>query len=464
MKKGLLIGLLTLVLLLLSVVSVAAEGGRVHYVRPGESLSSIAVLYGVTAQALMKANGLSDPDYIYAGQRLTIPSAGDEGGYQGDYYTVRPGDTLSSIAGRLNTTVQALVTANKLGDADAIYAGQRLKAPGGQGRQPAYGASSYERCRNYYLVRWGDSLSGIAWKQGTTVEAISSANNLSGDNIYEGQKLCLPGAGDAGQKRVIPGYQPQADPQKSTRPDYKEPTPAKPDYTPPDDPQDKNECSDPVDVWVRKDQATVEAINTWCPMFDFIDDPDGMTSIVVRTTGREGAVVKIQRGNEEPIQIITGSSPGFDADMVWYPTSIGYYRLWVEAAEPSAAVEFDLSGGKRAWVDFKLVSVSKSPRPRTSGGWSGRVARNDSQTTPQNGVSSVIIIRAPAQGLPIRIKAEGEFTALCYTGQKPEYGPGACEFGGLWPGKYTLTLEGSGAAVEVFVDGVGTAEVIFDRQ
>jgi len=123
-----------------------------------------------------------------------------------------------------------------------------------------------------------------------------------------------------------------------------------------------------------------------------------------------------------------------------------------------------LPPGKRAWLDFHLTSVSENPRPRVSSGWSGKVTRNASQVTPQNGVSSVIIVRAPAQGLPIRIRAEGSFTALCYTGQKPELGMGACEFGGLWPGKYTLILEGAGISVEIFVDGVETAEVTFDAQ
>ena len=87
---------------------------------------------------------------------------------------------------------------------------------------------------------------------------------------------------------------------------------------------------------------------------------------------------------------------------------------------------------------------------------------NWSEATPQNGVSSIIIVRGPADGLPIRIDTDGSYTARCYTGQKPEHGGGACEFAGLWPGKYTITLEGAGVSVDVFVDGVGNAEVMFD--
>jgi hypothetical protein len=66
--------------------------------------------------------------------------------------------------------------------------------------------------------------------------------------------------------------------------------------------------------------------------------------------------------------------------------------------------------------------------------------------------------------LPISIASEGGgFYAECYTGSKPELGGDACEFSGLWPGKYTLTLQGAGIAAEVFVDGAAVAEVLFER-
>ena len=509
MRKHLIIGLLAVMLFLMSAASALAEGGQVHYVRPGESLTSIALYYGVTPQAIMNANGLQNPDYIYAGQKLIIPGHGYSGSGQGGTYTVRQGDTLNSIALKFNTTPQALATANNLSDADVIYAGQTLNVPGGAAQSPGYSGNT-GMCGQYYSVRWGDTLSAIAARHGTTVNALMQANNLARETINEGQRLCLPGGaappamspqqgqqqfyvvkrGDTvagiaarfgvtqaaiirannlsqaatiypGQKLVIPGKGPAHMPDNTMKPTGPKP----PDYVPRDDPANGEACENPIDVWTHKDQAKVEAVNAWCPKFDVVDDPDGLTSILIRVAGREDAAVKIQRGNDGPITVYTSSSPGFGADAVWYPTSPGYYQVWVDSEEePSGVATFDLSPGRRGWVDFSLVSVSQNPRPRASSGWSGRVSANNSQTTPQNGVSSVIIVRGPAQGLPIQINAEGPFTARCYTGQKPEYGPGACEFGGLWPGKYTVTLEGAGAAVAVYVDGVGTAEITFDRQ
>jgi LysM repeat protein len=46
---------------------------RTHRVRPGESLASIARLYGVSVVALAQANGLSNPNRIPVGQVLVIP-------------------------------------------------------------------------------------------------------------------------------------------------------------------------------------------------------------------------------------------------------------------------------------------------------------------------------------------------------------------------------------------------------
>ena len=73
-----------LVFLLISILSVPAIGtaqaapldqGSVHVVKAGDSLSAIAQQYGVSLQAIMAANSISNPSLIYAGQRLVIPGA-----------------------------------------------------------------------------------------------------------------------------------------------------------------------------------------------------------------------------------------------------------------------------------------------------------------------------------------------------------------------------------------------------
>lgn len=80
-----------------------------HVVQRGESLSRIASRYGTTARDLQRANGLSSPDHLRVGQRLTIPAGAGQA-----THTVRPGETLAKIASRYGTTVAALRQANRI--------------------------------------------------------------------------------------------------------------------------------------------------------------------------------------------------------------------------------------------------------------------------------------------------------------------------------------------------------------
>ena len=123
-------------------------GGIIHYVQEGESLDGIAAQYGVSAGAIIRQNGLVNPDMIYAGQVLVIPGEAYNpgpmyhrpGGYScANYYIVQMGDTLSSIAWNYGTTIEALQRQNNLYNADFVFMGQRLcvPAPAGYAPQPA---------------------------------------------------------------------------------------------------------------------------------------------------------------------------------------------------------------------------------------------------------------------------------------------------------------------------------------
>jgi LysM repeat protein len=124
------------VALLAAVLPVSLAFAQTHQVRPGDTLSGIAASYGVTMQQLQHANGITNPDRIYAGQVLSISGASATGGSvtaAARSHTVAPGETLSSIARQYGVTLNAMVSENGLSNPDRIYVGQDLAVPGGTG-------------------------------------------------------------------------------------------------------------------------------------------------------------------------------------------------------------------------------------------------------------------------------------------------------------------------------------------
>ena len=100
---------------------------------------------------------------------------------------LRPGDTLSGIAARFSTTVSALRAANGL-TGDRIYAGSTLRLPGS-------GASTTTSSEQTHVVRAGDTVSAIAHRYGVSVSSVQRRNGLSaGATIQPGQRLVVPGS------------------------------------------------------------------------------------------------------------------------------------------------------------------------------------------------------------------------------------------------------------------------------
>lgn len=95
-----------------------------YTVRSGDTLSSIASKFGTSYQALASLNGISNPNLIYVGQVLSINGSANTGSV---YYTVRVGDNLSAIASRYGTSYQSIAALNGLANPNLIYAGQTLK-------------------------------------------------------------------------------------------------------------------------------------------------------------------------------------------------------------------------------------------------------------------------------------------------------------------------------------------------
>lgn len=191
-QLGAVVGAISIAMLLVAIAH--ADSPTTHTVAWGETLYSIARAYGVSPQAIASANGVTVNDWVYAGTRLIIPSGATTSApatTPSGYYTVRAGDTLFSIASRFGTTVNAISSANNLPANGILYVGWSLKIPS---NQPTVNAQPPNHpTTKTYIVQPGEYLAIIALRYGTTTQAIAYANNLPNDwMIYAGQRLTIP--------------------------------------------------------------------------------------------------------------------------------------------------------------------------------------------------------------------------------------------------------------------------------
>lgn len=148
------------------------------YVRAGDTLWAIAREYGTTVEAIARENRIADPNRIFAGERLriTLPARGSGE----EIYTVRRGDTPISIAGKFGVTLSALEDRNGLERGEMIYAGDKLSTPGAR------------MSGEFYVVRPGDTLFYISRRTGVPIRTLVGINRIKDpDLIYAGEHLKL---------------------------------------------------------------------------------------------------------------------------------------------------------------------------------------------------------------------------------------------------------------------------------
>jgi len=107
-------------------------GGGTYTVRAGDNLGAIAARHGTSADALARMNGLANPNVLRVGQRLRVgggASTQTATVIGGASHTVRAGETLSSIAARYGTSTGRLAALNGLRNPNALYLGTRLRVP-----------------------------------------------------------------------------------------------------------------------------------------------------------------------------------------------------------------------------------------------------------------------------------------------------------------------------------------------
>lgn len=139
----------------------------------------------------------------------SVPVAGESF----ETYTVKSGDNLWTIAKRNNVSLNELYAVNGLNKNSIIRVGQEIQIPveGGSATVRDVNADSYQPSSlseetTSYTVKRGDTLSKIAIRYNTSVNAIKGANDKSSDRIRVGESLVIPVSGsgssaDAGSTR-----------------------------------------------------------------------------------------------------------------------------------------------------------------------------------------------------------------------------------------------------------------------
>jgi LysM repeat protein len=194
-----------------------AAAATVHVVKRGETIASIAKQHSIAVSTVLSMNSLSAKTIIFPGQRLTIGSVIPKKAAKilPNEHTVAAGETLASIANLYGLKLSSLLEANSLTESSLIYFGQKIqlqpnrltaKAPTTKSKPsaaPLSGALSSTDPRRpsnaceihgFHTVRSGETISRIAAAHGVSTQSILSSNNLTWSTmIFIGQKLVIPG-------------------------------------------------------------------------------------------------------------------------------------------------------------------------------------------------------------------------------------------------------------------------------
>ena len=496
MKQILIVTVLVMALFVVAVGSAGAapelQGGPViHYVGFGESLYSIAAQYNVPVEVIMRANGLVNPDRIYAGQPLQIPTGGfappSGPNYAGcgSHHTVTAGETLTAIAYRYGVPLQVLLSQNQLYNQDMVYVGQQICVPSGSRYTPPSGYPNYQPAPSggfYHKVARGETLSSIAQRYGVDYVSVMHANNLNNPGfIWVGQRLLIPGHNQAPAYPQPPAYhQPPPNPPPAVPPvkpyhddvydDFPHPpppepadageVPAAPDYQAEALSPDLPLASQPIEVVVNGGASWVGEA------FPAFPDPNAITTLIVSTEDKtEARTVRLRSGDYE-VKGELGLVPEFGIDKFRFAFKHippGSYDVWIDDPEmPSNKAPVQVEAGQRIEVEFHEGLGFSGPTYASPDGWVLADWSNPSKPGENIGAWSNILVQTPASGLWVMIESEGRgYQAKCFTGSK---GPGTCDFAGLSAGMYRLWIDGTDLTIKTYLDGDAYATFTFGRQ
>lgn len=209
----------------------SADRHDVYTVQKGDTLGHLAVKFNTTSAEIRKSNGLKN-DRLSIGQKLTIPSQSEprESNVQkvaaksttdtpaladDGTYTVKKGDTPSTIAEKLGVSTAEFVKLNNVKSTN-LQIGQKLLVPGYEKTEqhidearnssakaevkkdaaaaPIPATDTPKKKPAEYTVKKGDTPSEIAEKLGVSTKELIALNGIKSTNLRIGQKLAVPGS------------------------------------------------------------------------------------------------------------------------------------------------------------------------------------------------------------------------------------------------------------------------------
>ncbi len=185
----------TVLALLLALTAGAALAQRSYVVRPGDTLYALAGRFDTTVAALMSANRLSS-DVLSVGQVLTLPTAAAVG-YR--IVFVRAGETLAELAQRVGRNAATLRSANPGLAGGALPAGAAVSVPPGDGVT--------------VFAQAGDTARALAVRAGLDPADVADANGVGIDApLPAGRALLLPASAAASPAEAAAGTRAAAAP------------------------------------------------------------------------------------------------------------------------------------------------------------------------------------------------------------------------------------------------------------
>lgn len=179
-----------------------------HTIEKGQSLYSIASMYGVSQADIVKLNPGSD-EKIYVGRALRIPKTAVNSQKE-TFHTIEAGETLYRLTVKYNVSAKAICDANPGLSAENFRIGQVIRIPSSTDtgtapaattgnapvtdEAPAIQGPVESRCRDMHKVKRKETVFSISREYGITEAELIAANpELKGENkIKKGSFLCIP--------------------------------------------------------------------------------------------------------------------------------------------------------------------------------------------------------------------------------------------------------------------------------